>query len=931
MSGIWSSTQIKPGEHSLFSTLGNELDDDGGKLYLINTSSGWIEDQLGYGQRGTVPDPISGESSARYWNGTNYEEYWTRSPLTSFGLVNDVPPWDFEHNVVLNEVLFNPQTAGEEFVEIFYRGNSSINLRGFIVVCDNAYVILSDVVLSPIRPHYVIQPPEFPGLFLEMEANGENLYLYGPTGHYLDMVGWSSGHEIGTSMTRVPDGNGSHDGFDDWSSAWAGWKFGKEPTLALINLWPDQVKYGDLEQVVSYPLTILNQPIDDIISLTVKGSSPWQIDFLTENWTPIADTNSDNLLDTGFLSASSFYNFTVNITIPGEPPAGNEMIAEIYANSSANRARDSAILVTRTYPHLEPRKRARPEEIYLEGTGRNEITEITLEVFGGGYIFAEKRPQDTIFVIDSSASMETSDPENLRLDAAKKYVDNMTVPDRAAVVDFDATADLVPKGNGDHLSNDYARIKQNIDSIDSNGGTNIGVGIEAANAELIGYGNASHLWVEILLTDGVEATSNYPFTSQQVQDAVDAGITIFSIGLGPSVNETLLKEIADRTGGKYYHARTPEALEEIYTRIGMLVYDIAGRDMNITDGNPMVRDVVPSYIHVDTSSFTTFPDVIYSTSNGTVFEWNVSQVRVSEKWEVSYKATSSRLGWVPVGVYPRARVSYIKWNGENTSLPFPNTLIHVVLPPISPPRNLRTSVENDVDIRLDWEAPDAVPVSHYLVYRAEHPKGFNFSTPTYNTSSDLSPERTNWTDRGAADPSAPREYYYTVRAVDSNGSVSSTSNTAGKWTRAFTAGLNSFSLPLEPFTPINISQLATSIPNTEVIRWMDIDGRWITHTTGMGEGVRDNFAIVGRGYEIVLSSRAGYTFVGFPGSMISFHEGFGDSIAFRNSLAATVQGRNITLSWNHLPGASSYEVFRSSQRNGLFDDALEPIGSVTSP
>ncbi|MFQ5884283.1 MAG: lamin tail domain-containing protein, partial [Thermoplasmata archaeon] len=630
ISGAWSVPQIDPGKHSFFTTTGNELNDDGDLLYLVNTSSNWIERQISYGQRGVVPDPISGESSSRFWSGTEYQDYWTRSLDTSFGFRNNVPPWKAQTEVVLNEVLFNPQNAGEEFVEIYYTGNASVNITGFVVVCDNAYTIVEDVILNPPQNHYVLLPSDFPELFTEMDVSGENLYLYNSTGSFVDMVGWSSRHGTGKSVARVPEGFGSREGYDDSSSHQAGWRFAQEPTMALISIWPDQTGDGDLGDSISYAVTLLNQPADDLISLTVDTSQPWQVEFFSDSLSPLTDTNSDGLIDTGVLPASSFFNFTVTITIPTQPPIGNEMVAEVCANSSTNRAKDFTTLVTRTFPHLEPMKSAYPEEIYLEGVGTNEVTEITLEVFGGGYAFTERQPQDTIFIIDSSGSMETSDPSNLRLEATKKYVDSMREPDRGAVVDFDSTAGLAPKGSGDHLSSDYAKIKQNIDSIDSRGGTDVGAGLEVANSELIGYGNPSRLWIEILLTDGNEPDIYYPSTSMQVQNATDAGIMIFTIGLGPDANTDLLGEIANRTGGEYYHAENAEALEEIYSKIELVVFDIAGRDSDLTDANRMIRDVIPSYIHIIYSSFSIHPDVIYSDMGVTVFEWNVARIRVNE-------------------------------------------------------------------------------------------------------------------------------------------------------------------------------------------------------------------------------------------------------------------------------------------------------------
>ncbi len=932
ITGSWSSTRIDPGDHSFFTTTGNELDDEGDLLYLVNTTSNWIERQISYGQQGVVPDPISGESSSRIWGGTEYEERWTRSPVTSFGNRNNVPPWITQTEVVLNEILFNPQNAGEEFVEILYTGSDFVNITGFIVVCDNAYTIDAGVILNPIMNHYVLLPSDYPELFAEMDANGENLYFYNSTGYFLDMVGWSSEHGVGKSVARVPEGFGSHEGYDDLSSLEAGWRFDQYPTMALIKIWPDQTGSGDLGDRIDYKVTLLNQPTDDLISLTVERDHPWQVEFYSEDWFPLTDTNSDGLVDTGLLNASSFFNFTVCVTVPTQPPIGNEMVAEVWADSAINKARDSTILVTRTFPHLEPMKSAHPEEIYLEGVGTNEVTDVTLEVFGGGYAFTDRQPQDTIFIIDSSGSMVTSDPSNLRLEATKKYVDSMREPDRGAVVDFDDTAGLAPKGSGDHLSSDYAKIKQNIDSIDSSGGTDVGAGLEVANSELIGYGNPSRLWIEILLTDGNEPDTYYPSTSMQVQNATDAGIMIFTIGLGPDANTALLGEIANRTGGEYYHAENAEALEEIYTKIELVVFDIAGRDSDLTDANRMIRDVIPSHIHVIYSSFSIHPDVIYSDMGVTFFEWNVARIRVNESWKTSYQVTCSQLGWVPVGVYPESRVSYIRWNNEEAIHPFPDTKVHCVLPPtgppIAPPKNLRTSVQNDVDIRLDWDPPSSPTISHYLIYRSQHQRDFDFANPIHSTSGDPNPTRTYWTDLGAADPSAPREYYYVVRVMDTNGSISTTSNTAGKWTKAFATGRDSFSLPLEPFYPINVSQLANGIPNTEFIRWAGTDGSWVTHNAGMGPGVNDSATLVGRGYEISLSSATHYTFTGLPGSMISYHEGFGDSIPFREGLTADVQGTDITLTWEPLPGASEYEIYRSTKRDGLFDEGVHPIETV---
>ncbi|MCK5291757.1 MAG: hypothetical protein KAR39_07055 [Thermoplasmata archaeon] len=294
--------------------------------------------------------------------------------------------------------------------------------------------------------------------------------------------------------------------------------------------------------------------------------------------------------------------------------------------------------------------------------------------------------------------------------------------------------------------------------------------------------------------------------------------------------------------------------------------------------------------------------------------------------EASWVATPIGLHDIFVVVDPENSVTE---SNETNNVAF--ATIEVMPPPedILPPEDLRTRVV-DNDIRLDWNPPSGFSnMSHYLIYRDEDQREFDFSVPLYNTSTDLSPLRTNWTDLLAASSGSPGEYYYVVRTVSLDSRLSTTSNTAGKWTRSFNSGVNAFSLPLEPFEDQNISDYAVGIPNVNLIRWMDSNGHWVTHYLAMGPGINDAPARMGEGYEISLSSLATYTFVGSPASMIRFQEGLGDPVVFRKSLAARIEGNDVNLSWNAPVGADRYLVFRSDERDGLHDLSLSPIANTT--
>ena len=249
--------------------------------------------------------------------------------------------------------------------------------------------------------------------------------------------------------------------------------------------------------------------------------------------------------------------------------------------------------------------------------------------------------------------------------------------------------------------------------------------------------------------------------------------------------------------------------------------------------------------------------------------------------------------------------------------------------PVLPPTNLTLCVFNGDDVLLNWSAPSSPLLDHYLVYRSADQRAFDFSNPVHNTSSDPNPLKTDWLDVGAANSTSPREYYYLVRAVDSLGSKSATSNTAGKWNRSFREGRDAFSLPLEPFVNRNVSWYSENIPGTELVRWMNATGHWVTHYPSMGEGVNDIPVTMGDSYEISLSSSINFTFCGYPASMIRFQEGLGDSLVFRRSLSAKVDGNDINLSWEAVARADSYLVFRSEERNGLHNLSLLPIANAT--
>ncbi|MGC9400797.1 MAG: vWA domain-containing protein [Anaerolineae bacterium] len=150
---------------------------------------------------------------------------------------------------------------------------------------------------------------------------------------------------------------------------------------------------------------------------------------------------------------------------------------------------------------------------------------------------------DVVLIIDSSGSMSWNDPRDKRLDAAKTYVWGASKPtDYVGVVDFDNSVRLASPLL--HVGGNADSLQDAIDTIDSYGGTNIGLGIQEGCNALIASASENTTKAAILLTDGVGGFNG--------EDACfsSRGWPIYTFGFGDA-DETLLQQIASNTGGEF--------------------------------------------------------------------------------------------------------------------------------------------------------------------------------------------------------------------------------------------------------------------------------------------------------------------------------------------------------------------------------------------
>lgn len=170
---------------------------------------------------------------------------------------------------------------------------------------------------------------------------------------------------------------------------------------------------------------------------------------------------------------------------------------------------------------------------------------------------------DIALVLDTSSSMSGQKISDAR-DAAVAFVDMIDLaPGRSqvAVVRFDREAEVVRE-----LTRARTLIDATIRGLHVRSGTHIDKGLRAALGELH---SERHLernkQVIVLLTDGIQ-TGTPGEELRAAAEVRDAGVRVYTIGLGSDVDEATLREIAG-ADDRYYFAPDSGDLARIYGEI----------------------------------------------------------------------------------------------------------------------------------------------------------------------------------------------------------------------------------------------------------------------------------------------------------------------------------------------------------------------------
>lgn len=182
---------------------------------------------------------------------------------------------------------------------------------------------------------------------------------------------------------------------------------------------------------------------------------------------------------------------------------------------------------------------------------------------------------NTVFVLDASRSMKKSDPEFIRIEAMKLFIDMCR--GKGDKIGIDAYGSTIVKEiplKKIESDNDREMLKSDVGNIPDSTSTDIGLGLMKGIENLEIGMDKNGIPIIILLSDGKnDPARSLDKSNEDILKAVniskEKGYKIYTIGLNAdgSVDEKLLKDIANETGGKSFIINSSKELPMIFSMI----------------------------------------------------------------------------------------------------------------------------------------------------------------------------------------------------------------------------------------------------------------------------------------------------------------------------------------------------------------------------
>jgi len=217
-----------------------------------------------------------------------------------------------------------------------------------------------------------------------------------------------------------------------------------------------------------------------------------------------------------------------------------------------------------------------------------------LELADGTQPPNKKEGKPTIaFIIDSSGSMKSSDPNDIRKSSVEQIVDLLSGNENIFLIDFDDKSKWLTSSNWNNWNRQD--LKSAIKSIDSDGGTNIGLGFQTLREALEQNMTDFSRTAVVFLSDGKGTYKD------EAQWFASKGIKIYTISYKNEADANLLNSIASSTGGIYIQANNESDVVAAFMQFNN---DLQGLSKYVSyhcDFNGQSSVTVPSF-YVDNQS-----------------------------------------------------------------------------------------------------------------------------------------------------------------------------------------------------------------------------------------------------------------------------------------------------------------------------------------
>ena len=313
-------------------------------------------------------------------------------------------------------------------------------------------------------------------------------------------------------------------------------------------------------------------------SATVNDAPYDQTFFQHYGVNPFIDTEDDNLSTFAIDVDTASYTIARRFLDDGHLPDQNSIRVEEFVNyfdQGYQAPTDDAFAI-----HID----GSPSPF---GNGNHWLMRVGLQ---GKELTGEQRQDATlVFTIDVSGSMAREDRLGLVQRSLRLLVDELRSDDKVAIVTYGDRGSILLEATE---ARERGTILQAIDSLQPGGSTYVEDGLKVAYKLAVDQLEPNRITRVMVLSDGVGNVGNTGPDSilRQVQDHVDRGVTLTTVGFGMgNYNDILMEQLANDGNGAYYYVDTITEARRIFVEDLTGTLQVIARDAKVqVDFNPEV-------------------------------------------------------------------------------------------------------------------------------------------------------------------------------------------------------------------------------------------------------------------------------------------------------------------------------------------------------